>query len=135
MRDEVYWLERGKIAIATKSGDTFTSPSSVLTFRVTAITHDYEFSASSGATLIDPSESPAMPVQFHEALVAGVLEKMYAKTPDGVQLSQFWEQKYRQHVIEAKKYANNNPGNINLDHIEYLPLIPNPGKIICVGLR
>ena len=106
MRDEVYWLERGKIAIATKSGDTFTSPSSVLAYRITAITHDYEFDASDTGTLIGPTESPAIPVQFHEALVAGVLEKMYAKTPEGVQLSQFWDQKYRQHVIEAKKYAN-----------------------------
>ncbi len=36
---------------------------------------------------------------------------------------------------EAKKYASENPGNISLDEIEYLPLIPNPGKIICVGLN
>ncbi len=38
-------------------------------------------------------------------------------------------------ISEAKKYASNNPGNISLDQIEYLPLIPNPGKIICVGLN
>lgn len=106
MRDEVYWLERGKIAIATKSGDSFTSPTTTLNFRVTAITHDFDFGATDAGTLLGPSDPPNMPVQFHEALVAGVLEKMYAKTPEGVQLSQFWDQKYRQHVIEAKKYAN-----------------------------
>ena len=38
-------------------------------------------------------------------------------------------------IQEAKKYASENPGNINLDEIEYMPLIPNPGKIICVGLN
>ena len=38
-------------------------------------------------------------------------------------------------ILEAKKYASENPGNISLDEIEYLPLIPNPGKIICVGLN
>ena len=38
-------------------------------------------------------------------------------------------------ILEAKKYANENPGNISLDDIQYLPLIPNPGKIICVGLN
>ena len=40
-----------------------------------------------------------------------------------------------QGIEEAKSYATNNPGNINDSEIEYLPLIPNPGKIICVGLN
>ena len=38
-------------------------------------------------------------------------------------------------IREAKEYAKKNPGNISLDQIEYLPVIPNPGKIICVGLN
>ena len=38
-------------------------------------------------------------------------------------------------IKEAKSYATNNPGNINDSDIEYLPLIPNPGKIICVCLN
>ena len=38
-------------------------------------------------------------------------------------------------IQEAKSYATNNPGNIHDSDIEYLPLIPNPGKIICVGLN
>ena len=38
-------------------------------------------------------------------------------------------------IHEAKKYVTENPGNINLDEIKYMPLIPNPGKIICVGLN
>ena len=33
-----------------------------------------------------------------------------------------------QGIEEAKSYATNNPGNINNSDIEYLPLIPNPGK-------
>ena len=40
-----------------------------------------------------------------------------------------------QGIQEAKSYVKNNPGNINISDIEYLPLIPNPGKIICVGLN
>ena len=106
MRDEVYWLERGKIAIATKSGDTFTSPTSALGYRITAIVHDYEFDSSDTGTLIGPDESPVLPVEFHEALVAGVLEKMYAKSPEGVQLAQYWSQKYREYIIEGKRKAN-----------------------------
>ena len=38
-------------------------------------------------------------------------------------------------IQEAKEYAKKNPGDISLDQIEYLPVIPNPGKIICVGLN
>ena len=38
-------------------------------------------------------------------------------------------------IIDAKKYAKENPGSININEIEFLPLIPNPGKIICVGLN
>ena len=38
-------------------------------------------------------------------------------------------------INDAKKYAKENPGSINVDEIEFMPLIPNPGKIICVGLN
>ncbi len=38
-------------------------------------------------------------------------------------------------IQEAKKYALKNPGNISLKQIKYLPVIPNPGKIVCVGLN
>ena len=38
-------------------------------------------------------------------------------------------------ISEAKEYAKKNSGNISVDQIEYLPVIPNPGKIICVGLN
>ena len=38
-------------------------------------------------------------------------------------------------ILEAKEFSKKNPGKINLDEIEYLPVIPNPGKIVCVGLN
>ncbi len=38
-------------------------------------------------------------------------------------------------IPEAKEFSKKNPGKINLDEIEYLPVIPNPGKIVCVGLN
>jgi len=38
-------------------------------------------------------------------------------------------------IEKAKKYAKENPGKINFDEIKFLPTIPNPGKIICVGLN
>ena len=38
-------------------------------------------------------------------------------------------------ISEAKEYVQKNPGNLDKSKIEYLPVIPNPGKIICVGLN
>ena len=38
-------------------------------------------------------------------------------------------------ISAAKEYVSKYPGNIELSKIEYLPVIPNPGKIICVGLN
>mgnify|MGYP001250240455 CR=1 FL=1 len=38
-------------------------------------------------------------------------------------------------ISEAKEYVLKNPGNISLTGIQYLPVIPNPEKIICVGLN
>ena len=36
---------------------------------------------------------------------------------------------------EGRNYAKNNPGEIDLSSIKLLPVIPNPSKIICVGLN
>ena len=36
---------------------------------------------------------------------------------------------------EGRSYAKNNPGDIDINSIELLPVIPNPSKIICVGLN
>ena len=42
---------------------------------------------------------------------------------------------YASYIHKIKEYVLKNTGNITLDQIEYLPVIPNPGKIICVGLN
>ena len=36
---------------------------------------------------------------------------------------------------EARRYAENNPGDLDIKLINLLPVIPNPSKIICVGLN
>ena len=36
---------------------------------------------------------------------------------------------------EGRSYAKNNPGDIDINSIKLLPVIPNPSKIICVGLN
>ena len=39
------------------------------------------------------------------------------------------------YLEEGRSYAKNNPGYIDINSIELLPVIPNPSKIICVGLN
>lgn len=36
---------------------------------------------------------------------------------------------------EGRSYAKDNPGDIDINSIKLLPVIPNPSKIICVGLN
>ena len=36
---------------------------------------------------------------------------------------------------EGRNYAKNNPGGTDINSIKLLPVIPNPSKIICVGLN
>ena len=36
---------------------------------------------------------------------------------------------------EGRSYAKNNPGDTDINTIKLLPVIPNPSKIICVGLN
>ena len=36
---------------------------------------------------------------------------------------------------EGRTYAKNNPGEIDINSLKLLPVIPNPSKIICVGLN
>ena len=38
-------------------------------------------------------------------------------------------------INEAKIFVTKNPGKINIDEIEFLPVIPDPGKIVCIGLN
>ena len=51
-------------------------------------------------------EYSLLPEQFHEALIAKVMIKLYRKDPEGVALSQYWDQVYLQHKIEGIKYSN-----------------------------
>ena len=41
----------------------------------------------------------------------------------------------KKNIMKAKNYALNNSGTIKLEDIKFLPVIPNPGKIVCVGLN
>ena len=112
----VWWIERGKIAIGTSSdtGNTVTPPS--VASKIIRIygkevapvdngsgTDIAEF--TSGAS-IDTAQFSKLPEQYHEALVAKVMEKLYRINPEGIQVAEYWRNVYQESVISAKKYAN-----------------------------
>ena len=112
-----WWIERGKLALGITSGNTVNPPSSSTSGKVIRVyckefakiyrpgsdTDAAEF--STGAS-IDLAEYSKLPSQFHEALIAKVMEKLYRKDVEGIQVAEYYRKVYKDFVIEAKKYAN-----------------------------
>jgi len=92
-KDEVYWIERDKIAIA-KLDRTATSIANEF--------HDTD--AVTGKT--GPTESPNIPAEFHEALTYYVLDRLYSINPQTIQVAGFWKTKFDDAIRSAKRYAN-----------------------------
>ena len=102
-----WWIERAKIGIAKTSdyGVTFTSPTEVLTVRVFCSKLADHFAIGTEISLAEESDIPEI---FQDALISKVNSMVYEKTPEGIQLAQYWEGKYRESIHEAKKYGNDN---------------------------
>ena len=68
---------------------------------------DFVPSATNDVSDITMTESPAeIPESFHDALVFGVLERLYSKNPETIQVAEYWANKFKQRVIEAKQFKN-----------------------------
>ena len=117
----IWWIERGKLAVGTTSngGETVSPPSSsnngktirvyckefAKIYRPGAGVDANEFSTG---TNIDLTEYSKLPEQFHEALIAKAMEKLYRKDVEGLQVAEYWRKVYKDFVVEAKKFANSN---------------------------
>lgn len=108
LRSEVYWLERKQIAISNKSGNSFTGPSGSLTVRMLCTLKDDTFvvedAGSTGETGM--TEEPNIPSEFHDALVSGVLSKLYTTSKENLQVADYWRQAYNNMVVKAKKSSD-----------------------------
>ena len=112
-RDEVYWIERNKIAIAklnttaTSIANEFTGPEGSKTVTIFAVKLDSEFhDTDSVSNKIGPTESPSIPSEYHAPLTYNVLAKLYSQNPQTIQVAQYWDQKFHEVVDHAKKEAN-----------------------------
>ena len=112
-RDEVYWIERDKIAIAaldrtaTSIANEFTGPEGSKTVTIFAVKLDSEFhDTDSVSNKIGPTESPNIPHEYHAHLTYSVLSKLYSQNPQTIQVAQYWDEKFHDVLNHAKKEAN-----------------------------
>ena len=111
-----WWIERGKLSVGTTSdnGTTVTPPSSAgKTIRIyakevgqVATTGGPDQPNFSTGTDIDLDEYSRLPEEFHEALIAKVMEKLYRKDVEGIKIAEYWRTIYSKYMAEGKKYAN-----------------------------
>ncbi len=98
---KVWFIRDGKIGFATLGVDgkmTNLDASSGNKIKMHYFKKDSAFSS----TL---TETPGFPLQFHDALIFGVLEKIAARKGDP-KMARYWKEEYREIVNEAKRYFN-----------------------------
>ena len=112
-RDEVYWIERDKIAIAkldrtaTSIANEFTGPDAGKTVTIFAVKQDSDFGdTDSTSNKIGPTESPNIPSEYHATLTYRVLGTLYSQNPQTIQVAQYWDRKFHEAVLHAKREAN-----------------------------
>ena len=109
-KDEVYWIERDGIAIATQNvtgnspASEFTGPTGSKTVTIFAVKNDENFVAS--GTGITMTESSAIPDEFHDALAHYAIMKGYETKPEAIQMAGYFRNEWEMCIREGKKYAN-----------------------------
>ena len=109
-KDEVYWIERDGIAIATQNvtgnspASEFTGPTGSKTVTIFAVKNDENFVASGSGIIM--TESSAIPDEFHDALAHYAIMKGYETKPEAIQMAGYFRQQWEMCIREGKKYAN-----------------------------
>tara|TARA_R100000781_G_C4081816_1_gene127977 strand:+ start:789 stop:1172 length:384 start_codon:yes stop_codon:yes gene_type:complete len=109
---KVYWLDKDALAVADESNGNLTGPTAG-TLTIHASRHDSPFvGATTGAentnnvkVEIGMSESPNIPVEFHEALCYKAIAHGYEKLGD-IKQAQYFLGKFEMACAEGKKEAN-----------------------------
>jgi hypothetical protein len=119
-----WWVDNNSIAIVREnSGSTdpqYLSPNEVKSVTAFCIVEDENFVTGTG-TGIRPTEVPAIPEEFQEALVDFAMCKAYETKPDGLQNASYFKMKFDKAVVEGKRYANqaNDGSSYNIKQYDY----------------
>ena len=106
-RNEVYWLERGKIAIGTGSEttDTVTGPTGDLTVTLYVTKNGDKFvSEDTGDSgNIGYLEEPNIAEEWHEALVNYAIAKGFETNQATLKPAGYFMTRYNEQIVECKK--------------------------------
>ncbi len=109
-RNEVWWIERGGIAIGTSSetSESITGPVGDLTVTLYVIKNGDTFieSDSGLAGQIGYLEEPDLPEEWHEAILNYAIGKGYELRPDSIPQAGYYMTRYNELVSEAKRSAH-----------------------------
>ena len=108
----VWWTERDRLGLAKSSdnGSTFTSPEGSSTIRVfcSKLADHFTIDHPTDGTVINLNEISDLPEMFHDALICKVNAMLFELNPETIQIAQYWDSKYKEHIYEAKKFGNDN---------------------------
>ena len=109
-RNEVWWIERGGIAIGTRSEVTgkIVGPTGDLTVTLYVVKNGDTFiEAESGLTgQIGYLEEPDIPEEWHDAILNYAVAKGYELEPTTIQQTGYFMQRYNELVSECKRSAH-----------------------------
>ena len=109
-RNEIWWLERGGIAIGNRSEttDAITGPTGGLTITLYTIKNGDTFiEDESGLTgQIGYLEEPDIPEEWHDAILSYAIAKGYELEPSTIQQAGYFMSRYNELVMECKKSAH-----------------------------
>jgi len=94
----VWWIEDGKLGIGTYSNGTITSIQEIKTVRVHA-----EYVPAGFTT--DLTEEPNLPQHLHNAIIAPVLEELYARK-GLLPMMQYWSAKWKEYIKDGIRWKN-----------------------------
>ena len=109
-RNEVWWVERGGIAIGTRSEttDAITGPADSLRVTIYVIKNGDTFIEGDGGLVgqIGYLEEPDISEEWHEALLDYAIAKGYELKPESISTSGFFMTRYNEKVLECKKTSH-----------------------------
>ena len=111
----VWWTERDAVGIAKFNPNTekFASPCSaedckkitLFYYKKADLFKEPSAVDSEGASTFSWSATSNFPGQFHDYLVAKAIALGYEKKPEGLQLAQYFNEKFEKGVREGRAYA------------------------------
>ena len=96
----LWWVEFGTLRFRDEDDvDATALPTAITQITISYYRRPVAFSAG------DYTASSSLPSEFHQGIVARIVEELYADTGN-FQAAAYWAGKAREYVIRAKRYAN-----------------------------